>query len=78
MTHVPHQLTDDFPQFADRIKELKTTDTHFAKLSEAYGNINHQVHLAETNVDPVEQLTEDQLRKDRALLKDKLYAMLNA
>lgn len=78
MTHVPHDLAADFPDHADRIHELKQTDAHFAKLLAQYDEINHKVHLAETNVEPRSPVRETELRKERAHLKDVLYGMLTA
>ncbi|MFW2588301.1 YdcH family protein [Sagittula sp. SSi028] len=76
MSHVPHQLIADFPDLADDIRTLQAEDAHFAKLADSYHEINQKVHLAGTNVSPMEQLAEDALRKERAALKDQLYAML--
>ena len=76
MSHVPHELAEDFPEMAGQISALRQTDAHFAKLADEYHEINRQVHRAETNVEPMEQLAEEQLRKQRAALKDELYRLL--
>lgn len=78
MTHTPHELAADFPEFADRIHELKEADAHFARLMEEYHEINREVHRAETNVEPISDEAETELRKKRAALKDELYGMLKA
>jgi uncharacterized protein YdcH (DUF465 family) len=78
MTHTPHELAADFPEFADRIHELKEGDAHFARLMEEYHEINREVHRAETNVEPMSEEAETELRKKRAALKDELYGMLKA
>ena len=78
MSHTPHELVADFPEHADRIHMLKETDAHFCRLMEEYHEINRQVHRAETNVEPMDQLAEVELRKKRGLLKDELYGMLSA
>lgn len=78
MSHTPHELHDEFPDFADRISTLKQSDAHFARLAERYHELNRKVHSAETNVAPMEELAEMQLRKERAALKDELYAYLKA
>ena len=78
MTHVPHELAADFPELKDRIHELKVSDAHFAKLMADYEEVNHKVHLAETNVEPRSPVRETELRKERAALKDELYRMLTA
>ena len=76
MSNTPHELPDEFPQFAAKISELKQADAHFAKLAEEYHALNRAVHRA--LVEPVEELAEVEMRKKRAALKDELYRMLTA
>jgi hypothetical protein len=76
MSHTPHELHEEFPGHAAKISELKQHDAHFAKLAEQYHELNRQVHTAETNVAPVAGLTEVELRKKRAALKDEIAAYL--
>ena len=76
MSHTPHELHEEFPDMAQRITELKTSDAHFARLMEEYHTVNRAVHAAETNVTPVSDVAETDMRKTRARLKDELYAML--
>ncbi|MEQ9260640.1 MAG: YdcH family protein [Roseovarius sp.] len=78
MSHTPHELHEEFPEHGDRITELKTSNAHFARLFDEYHELNRAVHRAETNVAPVEELTEVEMRKKRAHLKDELYRMLVA
>ncbi|WP_296766733.1 DUF465 domain-containing protein [Sediminimonas sp.] len=76
MTHTPHELQEEFPERAAQIAELKQSDAHFAKLAEEYHDVNRAIHRAETNVEPVEELAEVEMRKTRAALKDELYRLL--
>ena len=76
MSHVPHELAKEFPEFADRISELKASDKRFAHLAARYHEVNREVHRVETFVQPMDSLAENDLRKERALLKDELYALL--
>jgi len=78
MSHTPHELAQDFPEYAERIHSLKTSDGHFARLFDEYHEINRAVHRAETNVEPLEDLQEVEMRKKRGALKDELYKMLLA
>jgi uncharacterized protein YdcH (DUF465 family) len=78
MSHTPHELHQEFPQFAEKISELKQTDSHFARLAEEYHEVNRQVHRAESLVEPMDDLAEMELRKTRARLKDELYRLLSA
>jgi uncharacterized protein YdcH (DUF465 family) len=52
MSHTPHELADEFPQDAEKIHELKVSNPHFAKLMEAYHDVNRAVHRAETGSSP--------------------------
>lgn len=76
MSHTPHELAEEFPEFTEKMSALKGTDAHFSRLAEKYHEINRQIHRAETNIEPMEQLAEEKLRKERAALKDEIYALL--
>ena len=78
MSNTPHELHEEFPAEADKIHALKVSNTHFARLSDEYHEINRQVHRAETGVEPVDQFAEVEMRKKRAALKDEIYRMLGA
>ncbi len=76
MSHTPHELAEEFPDKVDRIHELKTENSHFRKLFDEYHDVNRAVHRAETNVEPLDGLAEQTLRKSRMLLKDQLAQMI--
>ena len=76
MSHTPHELAADFPEFADLIRDLKAADAHFARLVEEYHEVNRSVHRAESAVEPVDGQAEIALRKRRMQLKDDLYRRL--
>lgn len=78
MGHTPHELAEEFPQNTDTIHTLKTSNPHFRRLFDEYHDVNAQIHRAETNVEPMEQLAEEALRKTRLRLKDEIAAMINA
>lgn len=78
MSHTPHELHEEFPELSDTIHKLKVEDAHFANLYDEYHEVNRAVHRAETNVEPMENLAEEELRKKRMALKDELYAILKA
>lgn len=78
MSHVPHDLNEEFPDKADAIHALKTSNAHFAKLVDDYHEINRAIHRAETNVEPTDDLHETEMRKQRMALKDEIARMLSA
>jgi uncharacterized protein YdcH (DUF465 family) len=78
LSNTPHTLAEEFPGQMEKIHRLKVNDAHFAKLLKEYDEVNDEIHLAETNVAPVEQLSEVELRKKRLQLKDAIAAILAA
>ncbi|MXU64961.1 YdcH family protein [Oceanomicrobium pacificus] len=76
MSHTPHELAEEFPESVDRISKLKSSDAHFAKLFDAYHDVNRDIHRAETNVEPTDDLHMQEMRKQRMVLKDEIAAML--
>ncbi|MFG1349236.1 YdcH family protein [Xanthobacter autotrophicus] len=77
MSHTPHELAADFPEHAEKIQALKLSDAHFAKLSDAYHEVNRQVHRAETDVEPTGDAEIEAMRRERMRLKDELFAFLS-
>lgn len=76
MSHVPHELAEEFPDKAEKIHELKLNNAHFARLADEYHTLNREIHRAETGVEPTSQDHETQLRKKRMLLKDEIAGFL--
>jgi uncharacterized protein YdcH (DUF465 family) len=73
-----HDLIAEFPEYRDRILELKDHDDHFSELFDDYHKINHQVIRIEQGLEtPSDFYTED-LKKKRLLRKDQLYRLLTA
>lgn len=77
MSHTPHELAEEFPEKVELMSQLKQTDAHFARLADEYHELNRMVHRAETNVEPMEDLAEGELRKKRAALKDQIWSILS-
>ena len=77
MSHTPHELAEEFPDKIERMHDLKENNPHFARLFDEYHEINRTIHRAETNVEPVEELTEVTMRKQRMALKDEIWSMLS-
>lgn len=76
MSHTPHELAEEFPESVRAISDLRASDTHFARLADAYHEINRAVHRAETNVEPTDDFHMSQMRKERLRLKDEIAACL--
>jgi uncharacterized protein YdcH (DUF465 family) len=69
-------LHTDFPEFAQRIHDLKVGDPHFARLFEEYDKLNHEIRALELADVPVSDAEIEKLKYRRLHLKDQLYALL--
>lgn len=78
MSNTPHELSEDFPDKAELIHELKSRNAHFSKLADRYHEINRAVHRAETNVEPTSDDHMTEMRRERMRLKDEIAALLSA
>ncbi len=71
-----HDLIHEFPEYKDRIHQLKTSNTHFAKLFDEYHEVDHEIHRMEEEIEtPSDDCLEDR-KKLRLSLKDQLFEML--
>jgi len=76
MTHVAHELHEEFPEKAEAIHQLKGANAHFAKIAELYHELNRAIHRMETNVEPVADETLEGMKKQRLTLKDEIAQFL--
>lgn len=73
-----HDLLHDFPEFRDKIHELKTNNHHFRKLFDDYHEVNHEVYRIEQGAEATTDEVLNNLRLKRVQLKDELYKQLQA
>ncbi|MFZ2102791.1 MAG: YdcH family protein [Oricola sp.] len=76
MSHVPHELAEEFPELVTQIHHLRETDGHFHRISNEYHELNRAIHRAETDVEPCDDAHLVEMRKQRMALKDEIYGML--
>lgn len=76
MSHVPHELAEEFPDKTDRLRELRQSDSHVARIMDEYHEVNRQVHRAETDIEPTSDDEITRLRKVRLTLKDEIARLL--
>ncbi len=67
-----------FPEFRDRITQLKTTDHHFMRLFDQHNVLDHRVKNMEASITPATHDEIETLKKEKLLLKDQLYAILKS
>lgn len=73
-----HDLHHEFPEYKDKIHQLKMNDAHFSRLFKEYHEVDHDIHRIEQGTEN----TSDEYLEDKKLvrlnLKDTLYGMLKA
>ncbi|MBL1421519.1 MAG: DUF465 domain-containing protein [Alphaproteobacteria bacterium] len=76
MAHTPHELNEEFPEYADKMHELKISDPHYVEMADEYHEINREIHRLEIGNEHLSHFDEEQIRKKRMVLKDKIYSYL--
>lgn len=78
MSDIPHELHGSFPEYAGKMDELIAADPSFAKLVDAYDEINEKVYKAGTLEKPTSHFREEELKKRRMVLRDEIYRILSS
>lgn len=78
MSHVPHELNDEFPEWVQQMADLRQSDTHFKRLAERYHDLNRDIHRAETDVEPTSDTHLTEMRKTRLGLKDEISSYVKS
>lgn len=76
MSHVPHELSEEFPEAVEKLHDLKVGNAHFAKISDEYHDVNREIHRIEAEVEPTSDEYLEDLKKKRLSLKDQVAEML--
>ena len=71
-----HSLAHEFPEYKDKIHELKISDSEFAKLFAKYDDIDKEIYRIEMQIENTSDEYLEGLKIRRVKLKDELYAML--
>ena len=73
-----HDLFHEFPEYKNRIAELKAADAQFATLYDEYHTVNDEVERIELQIETPTDFYTETLKKKRLHLKDEIYAILRA
>ena len=71
-----HDLAHEFPEHLTKMRELKVSDAHFAKLFSEYDEGNHDIKKVEMGVTTISDEALEELKKKRLLVKDEIYSIL--
>ncbi len=73
-----HDLFHEFPEHAETIRKLVMSNDQFVKMMRDYDDIDHKILRIEERVEAASDLYEEELKKIRVNLKDKIYKLLVA
>lgn len=73
-----HDLFHEFPEHTEVIRKLLLSNDDFVKMSRDYDDVDHKVQRIEQRVEAASELYEEELKKLRVSLKDKLYKVILA
>jgi uncharacterized protein YdcH (DUF465 family) len=73
-----HDLIHEFPNLADKIDAMRASDADFAEDMDRYDSLDARVRRLEELGTPVADETIEDLKKERLLLKDRLYERLRS
>jgi uncharacterized protein len=71
-----HDIAHEFPEYLEKIRSLKSSDGHFAKLFNEYDQDNHAIKKYELGGGAISDDALEVLKKKRLKLKDQIYQRL--
>ena len=76
MSESHQDIVHEFPEYQDKFRYLKMSDRHFVTLIERFADVVKRIHRSEQRIDLLSALDEEQLKKERLVLKEEIYEML--
>lgn len=73
-----HNLVTEFPEYKDKIHELKATNRHFKRLLDEHHELDKKIRQSEVEAHVACDENLEDYKKKRLKLRDELYAMLKA
>ncbi|MGP1450792.1 MAG: YdcH family protein [Wolinella sp.] len=63
-------------EYREEISKLKAEDAHFAKIFDKHNELDQQILNIEEGREHADQFTLETLKKQKLMLKDEAYAMI--
>lgn len=71
-----HDLLHEFPEYQDKIHQLKIENNHFKKLFEEYDEIEHQILRINKGIEIMTDEAFKEIKVKMLHLKDEIYTYL--
>ena len=73
-----HDLFNEFPEHANTIRQLTLSSDDFVRMMRDYDDVDHKIQRIDQRVEAASEHYEEELKKLRVSLKDRLYKMIVA
>jgi uncharacterized protein YdcH (DUF465 family) len=73
-----HDLFNEFPEHAGTIRKLTLANDDFVKMMRDYDDVDHKIQRIDQRVEAASDHYEEELKRIRVSLKDRLYKMIVA
>lgn len=73
-----HDVMHEFPNLEELISQLHDKDPDFSKMMDEHDQLDKKIRDLETLAQPTSDFRMEDLKKERALLKDRIYESLKA
>jgi uncharacterized protein len=73
-----HDLFHEFPEHSETIRKLTLASDDFVRMMRDYDDVDHKIQRIDQRVEAASELYEEELKRLRVSLKDKLYKMIVA
>lgn len=73
-----HDLFHEFPEHAETIRKLTLASDDFVRMMRDYDDVDHKIQRIDQRVEAASELYEEELKRLRVSLKDKLYKVILA
>jgi uncharacterized protein YdcH (DUF465 family) len=71
-----HDLLHEFPEYKDKIHQLKISNSHFRELFNEYDELDHHIYRIKMDIEVVTDEALKELKAHLLHLKDEIYSML--
>ena len=78
MLNEKHDLLHELPEHKEIIRKLKMNNNHFSRLFDEYHNVDQEIHRIEIEVEASSDTYLQDRKKQRLILKDELFQMIQA
>ena len=71
-----HDILHEFPNLEETIKVLHESNPEFAEMMDHHDKLDSEIRDLEEQGQPISDIHMEELKKQRALLKDRIYDIL--